>query len=137
MHEHSFAKTAGGRHNKTCFLPGKRVGSIPTFMKRRRDPMAVWILEDGSRFEGTLFGHKQAACGEVIFTTSSALRITEVMPENVPFPKEICFCAMNISGKCKSFHSKIPSQWIYVHLREICVPVPTLLHRSSRSMQIS
>ena len=31
--------------------------------------MAVLILEDGSRFEGTLFGHKQAACGEVIFTT--------------------------------------------------------------------
>jgi len=31
--------------------------------------MAVLILEDGSRFEGTLFGHKQTACGEVIFTT--------------------------------------------------------------------
>ena len=31
--------------------------------------MAVLILEDGSRFEGTLFGHKQTACGEVVFTT--------------------------------------------------------------------
>ena len=31
--------------------------------------MAFLILEDGSRFEGTLFGHKQAACGEVVFTT--------------------------------------------------------------------
>lgn len=31
--------------------------------------MAVLILEDGSRFEGTLFGHKSAVCGEVVFTT--------------------------------------------------------------------
>ena len=31
--------------------------------------MAVLILEDGSRFEGTLFGHKHAASGEVVFTT--------------------------------------------------------------------
>ena len=31
--------------------------------------MAYLILEDGSRFEGTLFGHKHAACGEVVFTT--------------------------------------------------------------------
>ena len=31
--------------------------------------MATLILEDGSRFEGTLFGHKQAAMGEVVFTT--------------------------------------------------------------------
>ena len=31
--------------------------------------MAVLILEDGSRFEGTLFGHKGAAAGEVVFTT--------------------------------------------------------------------
>ena len=31
--------------------------------------MAVLILEDGSRFEGTLFGHKSAAAGEVVFTT--------------------------------------------------------------------
>ncbi len=31
--------------------------------------MAVLILEDGSRFEGTLFGHKGAVCGEVVFTT--------------------------------------------------------------------
>ena len=31
--------------------------------------MAVLILEDGSRFEGTLFGHKSAATGEVVFTT--------------------------------------------------------------------
>ncbi|MBQ2833877.1 MAG: glutamine-hydrolyzing carbamoyl-phosphate synthase small subunit [Clostridia bacterium] len=31
--------------------------------------MATLILEDGSRFEGTLFGHKQAATGEVVFTT--------------------------------------------------------------------
>ena len=31
--------------------------------------MATLILEDGSRFEGTLFGHKAAAAGEVIFTT--------------------------------------------------------------------
>ena len=31
--------------------------------------MAYLILEDGSRFEGTLFGHKQTACGEVVFTT--------------------------------------------------------------------
>ena len=31
--------------------------------------MATLILEDGSRFEGTLFGHKQAAVGEVVFTT--------------------------------------------------------------------
>ena len=31
--------------------------------------MAYLILEDGSRFEGTLFGHKQAAAGEVVFTT--------------------------------------------------------------------
>ncbi len=31
--------------------------------------MAFLILEDGSRFEGTLFGHKHSACGEVIFTT--------------------------------------------------------------------
>ncbi|MBQ7888095.1 MAG: glutamine-hydrolyzing carbamoyl-phosphate synthase small subunit [Clostridia bacterium] len=31
--------------------------------------MAVLILEDGSRFEGTLFGHKKAVSGEVVFTT--------------------------------------------------------------------
>jgi len=31
--------------------------------------MAVLILEDGSRFEGTLFGHKQSVSGEVVFTT--------------------------------------------------------------------
>ena len=31
--------------------------------------MATLILEDGSRFEGTLFGHKASACGEVVFTT--------------------------------------------------------------------
>lgn len=31
--------------------------------------MAILILEDGSRFEGTLFGHKQPVCGEVVFTT--------------------------------------------------------------------
>ena len=31
--------------------------------------MATLILEDGSRFEGTLFGHKCAAAGEVVFTT--------------------------------------------------------------------
>lgn len=31
--------------------------------------MAWLILEDGSRFEGTLFGHKGAAAGEVVFTT--------------------------------------------------------------------
>jgi len=31
--------------------------------------MAFLTLEDGSRFEGTLFGHKACACGEVIFTT--------------------------------------------------------------------
>ena len=31
--------------------------------------MACLILEDGSRFEGTLFGHKSAAAGEVVFTT--------------------------------------------------------------------
>lgn len=31
--------------------------------------MAFLTLEDGSRFEGTLFGHKQIACGEVVFTT--------------------------------------------------------------------
>ena len=31
--------------------------------------MAFLILEDGSRFEGTLFGHKHAAEGEVVFTT--------------------------------------------------------------------
>ena len=31
--------------------------------------MAYLILEDGSRFEGTLFGHKSAAAGEVVFTT--------------------------------------------------------------------
>ena len=31
--------------------------------------MAVLILEDGSRFEGTLFGHKSAVAGEVVFTT--------------------------------------------------------------------
>jgi len=31
--------------------------------------MAYLILEDGSRFEGTLFGHKGAAAGEVVFTT--------------------------------------------------------------------
>ncbi|MBR5560654.1 MAG: carbamoyl phosphate synthase small subunit [Clostridia bacterium] len=31
--------------------------------------MATLILEDGSRFEGILFGHKQNACGEVVFTT--------------------------------------------------------------------
>ena len=31
--------------------------------------MAYLILEDGSRFEGALFGHKSAAAGEVVFTT--------------------------------------------------------------------
>ena len=31
--------------------------------------MATLILEDGSRYEGTLFGRKQAAVGEVVFTT--------------------------------------------------------------------
>jgi len=31
--------------------------------------MAVLTLSDGTRFEGTLFGHKQMACGEVVFTT--------------------------------------------------------------------
>lgn len=31
--------------------------------------MATLILEDGSRFEGTLFGNKLNACGEVVFTT--------------------------------------------------------------------
>lgn len=31
--------------------------------------MATLILEDGSRFEGTLFGHKEKALGEVVFTT--------------------------------------------------------------------
>lgn len=31
--------------------------------------MATLILEDGSRFEGTLFGHKQPVSGEVVFTT--------------------------------------------------------------------
>ena len=31
--------------------------------------MACLILEDGSRFEGTLFGRKSAAAGEVVFTT--------------------------------------------------------------------
>ena len=31
--------------------------------------MAVLTLEDGSRFEGTLFGHKTPAVGEVVFTT--------------------------------------------------------------------
>ena len=31
--------------------------------------MATLILEDGSRFEGTLFGHKQPVTGEVVFMT--------------------------------------------------------------------
>ena len=31
--------------------------------------MATLILEDGSRFEGTLFGHKAPAMGEVVFST--------------------------------------------------------------------
>lgn len=31
--------------------------------------MATLILEDGSRFEGTLFGHKQSVTGDVVFTT--------------------------------------------------------------------
>ncbi len=31
--------------------------------------MATLILEDGSRYEGTLFGHKAPVTGEVIFTT--------------------------------------------------------------------
>ena len=31
--------------------------------------MATLILEDGSRYEGTLFGHKQSVTGEVVFTT--------------------------------------------------------------------
>ena len=31
--------------------------------------MATLILEDGSRFEGTLFGHHQPATGEVVFMT--------------------------------------------------------------------
>ncbi len=31
--------------------------------------MATLILEDGTRFEGTLFGFRAAMCGEVVFTT--------------------------------------------------------------------
>ena len=31
--------------------------------------MATLILEDGSRYEGTLFGHKRSVTGEVVFTT--------------------------------------------------------------------
>ena len=31
--------------------------------------MATLILEDGARFEGTVFGHKAPAAGEVVFTT--------------------------------------------------------------------
>ena len=31
--------------------------------------MATLILEDGSRYEGTLFGHQQSVTGEVVFTT--------------------------------------------------------------------
>ena len=31
--------------------------------------MATLIREDGSRYEGTLFGHKQSVTGEVVFTT--------------------------------------------------------------------
>lgn len=34
--------------------------------------MAALILEDGTRFEGTLFGHKGNAAGEVVFTTGMA-----------------------------------------------------------------
>lgn len=34
--------------------------------------MATLILEDGSRYEGTLFGHKASATGEVVFTTGMA-----------------------------------------------------------------
>ena len=34
--------------------------------------MATLILEDGTRFEGTLFGHKGNAAGEVVFTTGMA-----------------------------------------------------------------
>lgn len=34
--------------------------------------MATLILEDGSRYEGTLFGHKAEATGEVVFTTGMA-----------------------------------------------------------------
>lgn len=34
--------------------------------------MATLILEDGARFEGTLFGHKGNAAGEVVFTTGMA-----------------------------------------------------------------
>ena len=34
--------------------------------------MATLILEDGTRFEGTLFGHEGNAAGEVIFTTGMA-----------------------------------------------------------------
>ena len=31
--------------------------------------MAFLILEDGSRYEGTIFGHKAPVTGEVVFTT--------------------------------------------------------------------
>lgn len=31
--------------------------------------MATLILEDGTRYEGTLFGHKAPVTGEVVFTT--------------------------------------------------------------------
>ena len=31
--------------------------------------MATLILEDGSRYEVTLFGHQQSVTGEVVFTT--------------------------------------------------------------------
>ena len=34
--------------------------------------MATLILEDGTRFEGTLFGHKGNVSGEVVFTTGMA-----------------------------------------------------------------
>ena len=34
--------------------------------------MATLILEDGTRFEGTLFGYKGNAAGEVVFTTGMA-----------------------------------------------------------------
>ena len=41
-------------------------------LQKRGEPMATLILEDGTRFEGTLFGHKGNAAGEVVFTTGMA-----------------------------------------------------------------
>ena len=38
-------------------------------MKKESAPMATLILEDGTRYEGTLFGHKAPVTGEVVFTT--------------------------------------------------------------------